>query len=487
MRPLPVVAIIGRPNVGKSTLFNRLVGERLALVSDIPGLTRDRHYARAEYAGRPFILTDTGGYELETHTELGAAMRAQTMHALDEADAIIFLVDVHSPGHPVDTEILSRLRRAGRKFFMAVNKCENERLVTQAYADFSEYGLDELFPLSALHGDGLYDMMDVLTKEFPARDPQEDFSTVRVAIVGRQNVGKSTLVNRLLGEERVIASAIAGTTRDAIDTEVTVDGQQFTLIDTAGIRRRSRVERGAEMLSVFSSLHAIERAEVVLLLLDATRPLSEQDAHIAGYITERGRAAVIVLNKWDALEKTNETHGEFIARVRDHFNFMKWAPILTISARTGQRAPKLWGLIRHASQQFRREFQTALLNLIVRKATSFVSPPTRAGSQLRIKYACQTGFRPPAISLFVNDPNLAHFSYQRYLENQFRAQLELDSTPLYIKLRRKSPPRGWEKGAAIKPEHEVRAAALAPGEDFAAGFVDEDDGDFVWIEPGSEP
>lgn len=490
MQSLPLVAIIGRPNVGKSTLFNRIIGERRALVSNIPGLTRDRHYAHAEHGGSYFIVTDTGGYEDSAEGDLAAQMRQQTLYALEEADCIIFLCDVKTPNDPVDLEILERLRKSGRRFYLAVNKCENDMLVAAAYGDFSAHGLDEIYPITALHGGGIYELLDEIMKHFPKHTEDPDLTTIRVAIVGRQNVGKSTLVNRLLGEERMIASPVAGTTRDAIDTDLTVDGQRYTLIDTAGIRRRSKVERGAEMLSVVSSMHAIERAEIVVLLLDATREFSEQDAHIAGHVVERGRAAIIVINKWDLLDKSNATYGEYIDKVREHFSFMRWAPILMISAHTGQRAPKLWGLIKRASEQFRREFVTSQLNLTLKKASAYLSPPTMRGASLKMKYIVQTGTMPPVFTIFVNDPKLCHFSYKRFLDNQFRAQLEIDSTPLMIRFRRKAPPRGWERVAegqsaepSSPPKHQ-RMILLGPDEDFSGEVYDEDDAE--WIEPGEE-
>lgn len=492
-RPLserPLVAIVGRPNVGKSTLFNRIVGERRALVDNIPGLTRDRHYANAEYRARLFTLVDTGGYEVDTVGTIQSQMRRQLELAVEEADRVILLMDVHTPATPEDDALVEWLRSTGKMFALAVNKCEGSMGPANAYAEFSRWGFDQIFPISSLHGEGVFDLMDFVTDGFPQTIGDERRAgEVRVAIVGRQNVGKSTLVNRLVGEERVIASPVAGTTRDAIDTAITVEGREFTLIDTAGIRKRGRIERGAEMLSVHSSFRAIDRADVALLLIDASEGITEQDTHIAGYILEARKAVVVVLNKWDALKKDNATHGTWIKEVREKFSFMKWAPIVTISARTGQRASKLWGLITHCAEQHGREFPTRQLNLILRKATAFLSPPTTRGRELSIKYATQTGSRPVTISLFVNDPRLVHFSYQRFLANQYRMQLGLQGAPLLLKFRRKAPPRGWQKmfaGNAVAPEEDALAIAGGLEEEFVAGFYNEDDDPSTDVAPELE-
>lgn len=483
MKHLPLVAIVGRPNVGKSTLFNRIVGERRALVHDMPGMTRDRLYAQARHERKPFLVVDTGGLE-EDQSGLYKQMREQTMAAIEEADRVIFVTDLHQPDDRHDDEIIKRLRSLGRPFFLAVNKCEGTMGFATAYAEFSRFGLDEIFPISAMHADGVYELLDAVTDGFEELEEEEfdeESPIIRVAIVGRQNAGKSTLVNRLCGEQRVIASPIAGTTRDAIDTDVTVNGRPFTLIDTAGIRRRSKIGGGAEGLSVISSLRAIDRAEIAVLLIDVTQGITDQDQHIAGYILERRRPAVIVLNKWDLLEKDNTTYGEWIARVREEFKFMKWAPILTISAFTGQRAPKLWGLIERCSENYRREFTTAEVNLVLQKALAYVSPPGVRGKGLKIKYAVQTGRRPPTFTLFVNDPEFLHFSYGRYLENQFRMQLGLDGSPVSLRFRPKAPPRGWERHASQKKqeaEKEIRAYGpieIGIDDEFVAADLFEDD------------
>lgn len=452
MRKRPIVAIVGRPNVGKSTLFNRIVGERRAVVHPLPGMTRDRNYANAEYRLRPFTVIDTGGYEDSTESTILQQMRTQSIHALEEADAVIFLTDWHEPDDPADAEILQRLRHGRKPFYLAVNKCEGNRAVAQAYADFSRFGLDSVYPISARDGDGLYDMMDDVTKEFEMWDPDaedDDEKRISVAIVGRQNVGKSTLLNRLFGEERVIANPMGGTTRDAIDQEIIVDGETFVVIDTAGIRRRGKIERGPEALSVNSSFAAIERAQVAVLVLDATEGITAQDTHIGGYILERRRACVIVINKWDAIKDREAKYKEFVDSVREHFNFLPWAPILTISASTGQRTHLIWNLIRKCALNFRKEFSTGRLNDVLKMATSYISIPTRKGNAVAIKYVTQTGYRPPTLTLFVNDPDFVHFSYRRYLTNQFYAQLGLEGTPLVLKFKRKALPRGWEKNVRL--------------------------------------
>lgn len=482
MPHIPVVAIVGRPNTGKSTLFNRIVGEQRALVHDMPGMTRDRHYAQAEHRGRPFIVIDTGGYEDEAESGIYKQMREQTIRALEEADRIIFLCDVNQPNDRADDEIIRKLRSMGRPFCLAVNKCEGPDRENIAYAEFSRFGLDQIYPLSALHGGGTYELLDAATEGFKRNLDVEpmDPDTIRVAIVGRQNVGKSTLLNRLLGEERVIASDLAGTTRDSIDMPVTIGEQKFLLIDTAGIRRRGKIEAGAEKLSVHSSLRAIERCDVAIIVLDATAgAVTEQDAHIAGYVIERFKSAIIVINKWDALTKENATHGEWVKRVRESFKFMPWAPIITISAKTGQRASKLWGLIEHCFRQYNRKFPTRQINDVIAAATSFVSPPGRRGKNLTIKYGVQVRVRPPAIALYVNDPKLCHFSYDRYLENQIRMQLEIDATPLRIWLRRKAPPRGWDKDVRRKLAEEKGGTFDDLDTVYYGPAFDEDGADFV--------
>ena len=487
MRRKPVVAIVGRPNVGKSTLFNRIFGERKAVVHPLPGMTRDRHYADAAYRMRPFTVIDTGGYEDSTGSHLLQQMRQQSIIAIDESDRVIFLADAHTPDDPVDQEILERLRSSGRPFFLAVNKCDNVYMENQAIADFSRYGLDAVYHISALKGDGIYDLMDDVTKDFAMWDVDTetlDDTRTSVAIVGRQNAGKSTLLNRLLGQERVIANPMPGTTRDAIDADVQVDGMPFTIIDTAGIRRRGKIENGPEKLSVHSSFRAIERSHVSVLVIDGSEGITAQDQHVAGYILERRKAAIILINKWDLVPDREAAFGAILKNIRREFNFMPWAPILTVSALTGQRTFKLWDLIRNCALNFRKEFQTAELNLVLKKAVSYVSPPTHKGNTLTIKYITQTGSKPPTFSLFVNNPDFLHFGYKRYLANQFYEQLGLEGTPLRLRIRRKAPPRGWDANAREEwyaerggsPKRRKSAGAyLEDGTDISHQFGLEDD------------
>lgn len=478
----PVVALVGRPNVGKSTLFNRLIGERKALVHEKPGMTRDRHYGTAEHMGRPFDVIDTGGYEDTTDSPLLSLMREQTLIAIEEADRVILLGEQAVPNDPIDAEIISRLRASGKPFFLAVNKADDHSREIQAITDFSVHGLDNIYPISAMHGAGVYELLDDVTKDFETFDEEdEEGGPIKVAIVGRQNAGKSTLVNRLLGANRMIASNVAGTTRDSIDSEVTVDGQDFLIIDTAGIRRRGKVERGAEKLSVHAAFRAIDRCDVALLLIDAKEGIAAQDQHISGYLMEAGKACVIVLNKWDVVQD-RENYGEHIRRVREEFGFLKWAPIITISARTGQRAWKLWSLINHCAEQYSRTFSTSELNIILKKAMAHLSPPITGPRQLKLNYVTQTSTRPPRLAFFVNDPRLLHFSYERYLQNQFRQQLNLDGTPLKFSLKRKAEEKGWlpenrrkRHESNTAPEADHSPMLLGPEEDYEAAWYQEEE------------
>ncbi|MDX1973182.1 MAG: ribosome biogenesis GTPase Der [Candidatus Sumerlaeia bacterium] len=443
--PTPLVAIVGRPNVGKSTLFNRILGQRKAIVHEQPGLTRDRHYGNARYQEKDFILIDTGGYEDDINSPLLKLMREQTLIAIDQADAIILLMEEAIFNDPIDAEILDRLRASKKPFYLAVNKADDNKRYIQAIADFSAHGLD-VFPVSALHGNGVYDLLDEVTKDFPITDGKPHTrldGPIRVALVGRQNVGKSTLTNRLLGEERMIASDVAGTTRDSIDSNVKVHGQEFVLIDTAGIRRRGKIERGPEKLSVHSSFRAIDRCDVALLIIDIAEGISAQDTHVAGYILERNKACMIVLNKWDKVTD-KEKYGEYINKVREEFSFLKWAPMVTISAMTGQRAYKLWALIQACAVQYRRQFTTRALNEVLYRAVNHLSPPIYKNRIFRIKYMTQTGFCPPTFTFFVNDPECLHFSYERYLHNQFRQHLGLMGTPIKFRFKRKAVEGNWD-------------------------------------------
>jgi len=450
---LPIVAIVGRPNVGKSTLFNRLAGERLSIVDDTPGTTRDRLFAEAEWNGRHFHIVDTGGIDPTSGAKTPLSIsskeyiqeiRNQALAAAQEADAVLFLVDGISGITPADAEVASLLRSQQKKkddqawppILLAVNKADNRSLRENA-VEFFQLGLGEPYPLSALHGTGTGDLLDALVASFPAgqEEQEEDDLTVRIAIVGIPNVGKSSLLNRLVGEYRAIVSPIAGTTRDAVDTPITFEGTPITLIDTAGIRRRGKVERGVEQYSVLRSMRAIERCQVALLLIDATQPISAQDAHIAGFILEAGKSAVVLVNKWDAVEKDTFTIEEYKQRIRAALNFMDYVPLLFISAKSGQRVDQVLPLALQMRQERLARLSTSVLNRILMRAQDEHAPTSRTGRILKIYYGTQVRSDPPTFMLYVNDPKLAHFTYLRYLENQIREQYPFTGTPIRLVLK----------------------------------------------------
>ncbi len=439
-RHLPVVAIVGRPNVGKSTLFNRLTGHRKAVVLDTPGLTRDRNYLAAEWEGRYFLVVDTGGYELDDTQPLLRQMREQTLLAVEESDAIIFLTELDDPLNPTDDEVMNILRRTRKPVFLTVNKCDNRERRDAAASDFARFGTDVVYGISAQHGSGTDELLDALIGALPEHDresaaPEEG---IRIAVVGRPNVGKSTLVNKILGFERTIASAVPGTTRDSIDTTFSREGKVFTLIDTAGIRRRGKVARGAEKLSVVSAIMSIERCDIAIVLIDGSEGLTDQDAHVAGYAVDAGCGIVLAVNKWDAVEKDEKTAGEFARMLREELGFLKHAPIIQISAKTGQRVEKLFDLILAIEKEYTREIDTSEINDFLKRATGRLSPPVHSGRQLKIKYVTQTGTRPPTFTFFVNDPKLLHFSYERYLLNQLREEYGFAGVPVRMRFRKKS-------------------------------------------------
>ena len=454
----PLVTLVGRPNVGKSTLFNRIVGQRLAVVHDQPGTTRDRLHASAEWNGVSFDVVDTGGIEVLPETVIAgrrpgpqrllaqdsapyvAQMRAQAELAIQEADAIVFLADATSGLTAGDEEVADILRRARCPVFLAANKADNLRL-RQAALEFHALGLGTVYPISALHGTGVADLLDAVTEMLPSPGPETEdenaSATVRVCIVGRPNVGKSSLLNRLLGEERSIVSPIPGTTRDAVDTYLEWGGTPITLIDTAGIRRRGKVGRGVERYSVLRALQAIHRASVALLLIDGVEGVTAQDAHVASFILDEWVSAAVLVNKWDAVEKDAYTAVEYSRWVREALRFLDYVPVLFISALTGQRVNKVLttALVVHEAR-FQR-IPTGELNRIVQSALARHSPPTKQGKRLKIYYASQPGVDPPTFVFHVNDPDLVHFSYQRYLENQLRRAREFPGTPLRLVFRRR--------------------------------------------------
>ncbi len=434
----PVVAIVGRPNVGKSTIFNRVIGDRLAIVEDKPGVTRDRLYGVGDWSGKSFSIIDTGGIEIDGEDEIMRSVRMQAELAIEEADVIIFMVDAKAGVTHADDEVAHMLFRSRKPVIVAVNKVDNLGRSDDIY-EFYSLGFGEPIGISGAHGTGIGDLLDAVVEKLPViEDDEYDEDVIRVALIGRPNVGKSSLVNAILGEERVIVSDVAGTTRDAIDTPFEKDGQKYVLIDTAGMRKRGKVYETTEKYSVMRSMKAIERADVVLVLINGEEGIIEQDKHIAGYAHEAGKASVFVVNKWDIVEKDDKTMHQFEQSIRDHFLFMTYAPIVFLSAKTKQRVQKLLPVVVRVSEQHAMRIQTHLLNDIVSDAIAINPPPSDKGKRLRINYVTQVSVKPPTIVIFANDPGLMHFSYQRYLENKIRSAFEFEGTPLRLITRRKS-------------------------------------------------
>lgn len=434
----PVIAIVGRPNVGKSTIFNRIIGDRLAIVEDKPGITRDRLYGVAEWAGKSFSIIDTGGIEIDGEDEIMKSVRMQAELAIAEADVIIFMVDAKIGITHADEEVAQMLYRSKKPIVLAVNKVDNEGRQDEVY-EFYSLGFGEPIAISGSHGIGIGDLLEAATELLPEpKDDEYDDDVIKVALIGRPNVGKSSLVNALLGEERVIVSNIAGTTRDAIDTPFEVDGQKYVLIDTAGMRKRGKVYENTEKYSVMRAMKAIERADVALIVINGEEGIIDQDKHIAGYAHEAGKASIFVVNKWDAVEKDEKTMQNFTASIRDEFLFMTYAPIEYLSATTKLRLHKLIPVINYVSEQHALRIATHLLNDVVSDAVSMNPTPTDKGKRLRINYVTQVATKPPTIVCFVNHPELMHFSYARYLENKIRAAFNFEGTPVRIFSRKKS-------------------------------------------------
>jgi GTP-binding protein len=446
--PKPIVALVGRPNVGKSTLFNRLAGEQLAIVDDTPGTTRDRLFASSLWNGLDFDIIDTGGIDPSTGGKdplsIGSAdyiqqIKGQARLAVDEADAILFLVDAIAGVTPADAEVAEMLRRnqkmiEGNAFppiFLVVNKSDSATLRSGA-AEFYELGMGEPYPISAVHGTGTGDLLDDLVAALPKISEEPEDSSVKIAIVGKPNVGKSSLLNKLTGEERAIVSPIAGTTRDAVDTHLEFGGIPVTLIDTAGIRRRGKVIPGVEKYSVIRSMRAIERADVALLMIDAVDNISAQDTHIAGYILEAWKSTVVVVNKWDAVEKDNETMQEYTRRILQELNFMDYVPLIFISAKTGQRVDQVLPLALRVQEERLARLTTGVLNRILQHAQDLHAPTTKGGQAIKIYYGTQVRSDPPTFLLYCNNPKLAHFSYQRFIENQLRKEYPFSGTPIHL-------------------------------------------------------
>ncbi|MBR2831645.1 MAG: ribosome biogenesis GTPase Der [Oscillospiraceae bacterium] len=434
----PLVAIVGRPNVGKSVLFNRIAGKRLSIVDDTPGVTRDRLYASADWNGREFNMVDTGGIEPSVDSEILLFMREQAMLAIDTADVIVFVTDITTGVTAADQEVANLLLRSKKPVVLAVNKMDSIGPVNPDIYEFYSLGLGDPIPLSAIHGHGTGDILDECVKHFPPPDGEtDDDDTVSVAVIGKPNVGKSSLVNLILGETRVIVSDVAGTTRDAVDSPFENEKGKYIFIDTAGIRRRSRVEDKIEKYSVLRAQMAIERADVCLIMLDARDGVTEQDTKIAGLAHEAGKASIIVVNKWDLVEKDGKTMDKMRADVMRDLSFMSYAPVLFISAATGQRVDRLFELINFVNEQSAMRVTTGTLNNILSDAQARVQPPTDKGRRLKIYYMTQTGVRPPTFVCFCNSAELFHFSYQRYLENQIRSVFGLEGTPIRLLIRQK--------------------------------------------------
>ena len=435
----PLVAIVGRPNVGKSMLFNKLTGRRVSIVEDTPGVTRDRIYGDCEWCGRNFSLVDTGGIEPGTDSDMLKFMRRQAEIGIELADAIIMVVDVRSGVTAADQDVATMLRKSRKPVCLAVNKCDSIGHVNPDVYEFYSLGIGDLFETSAVHGHGTGDMLDWVLENIPADDGEDEESDIiNVAIVGKPNVGKSSLLNQILGEERVIVSNVAGTTRDAIDSYYENETGKYCLIDTAGMRRKSKVDDIIEKYSNMRSISAIERADVCLILIDANEGVTEQDTKIAGLVHEAGKAAIIVVNKWDAVEnKETNTMRDMENNVRDGLSYMTYAPVVFLSALTGSRVDKLFPMIQEVYKQNTSRITTGALNSILADATARVQPPSDKGRRLKIYYMTQAGTKPPHFVIFCNDARLFHFSYQRYLENQIREVFGLKGTPVRITIRQK--------------------------------------------------
>ena len=432
----PLVAIVGRPNVGKSMLFNKLVGRRLSIVEDTPGVTRDRLYAEAEWRGRTFDLVDTGGIEPDTDSEILLFMRKQAEIAIQNAAVIIFLCDIKTGLTASDQEVANMLLRSRKPVVLAVNKCDQVGPTNPDIYEFYNLGLGDPIPVSAVHGHGTGDLLDACIQYFPEEEAEEgENDVIKVAVIGKPNVGKSSLINRILGEERVIVSDMAGTTRDAVDSYFENEQGKYLFIDTAGMRKKSKVDDRVEKFSVLRATMAIERSDVCLIMIDANEGVTEQDTKVAGLAHEAGKACIIVVNKWDAVEKDDKTMDRMRADIRRDLSYMTYAPILFISALTGQRVSRLFELINYVSDQASLRITTGMLNSLLADATARVQPPTDKGRRLKIFYMTQVGIRPPHFVCFCNDAQLFHFSYQRYLENQIRNTFGLEGTPVRLTVR----------------------------------------------------
>ena len=433
---LPIVAIVGRPNVGKSTLFNKLIGQKLSIVEDTPGVTRDRIYSKCEWLGHEFMLVDTGGIQPDSDDIILSQMRRQAELAITKADVTILVTDMRSGVTANDLDVASMLQKSGKPVVLCVNKCDSIGEPPVEFYEFYNLGLGEPIAVSSVHGHGTGDLLDEVLKYLPEKS-EEDYGedTIRVAVIGKPNVGKSSIINKICGEDRVIVSDIAGTTRDATDTFIENEEGKFVFIDTAGIRRKSKVLDSIEKYSVLRSYMAVDRADVAVIVIDATVGFTEQDSKVAGYAHEKGKGCIVAVNKWDAIEKNTNTMDEFRKKLTDDFSFMSYVPFVFISAKTGLRINKLFEMIKYVAQQNSVRIPTGRLNDVLAYATSRVQPPSDKGRRLKIYYMTQASTKPPTFVAFVNRADLFHFSYQRYIENQIRETFALDGTPIVIKVR----------------------------------------------------
>ena len=433
----PIVAVVGRPNVGKSTLFNKLAGKRISIVEDTPGVTRDRIFAEVEWLNKYFTLIDTGGIEKDNGDIIVSQMRNQAMLAVDMAHIIIFVVDGKAGLTAADKEVAQILRKTNKPVLLAVNKIDSVKQMDNIY-DFYELGLGNPYPISSANSMGLGDLLDEVVEQFPkGLNTEYDEDIIRVAITGKPNAGKSSILNNLLGENRVIVSPIAGTTRDAIDTYFEKDGQQYLLIDTAGIRRKSKVYERVEKFSVIRAMSAVERADVVLIVIDATEGVTEQDTKVAGIAHDEGKGCIFVINKWDLVQKDNKTLGNYTKDIREKFPFMMYAPILFVSALTNKRMDKVLETVNTVAKEHAKRVTTSALNDVIGEAVMLNQPPSDKGKRLKIYYGSQTGTKPPKFTLFINDKKLTHFSYQRYLENKIRENFGFEGTSIQFEYREK--------------------------------------------------
>lgn len=433
----PIVAIIGRPNVGKSTLFNRITRRRDAIVDDLPGVTRDRHYGNAVWNDQEFILVDTGGFVSGDDDRFAASIRFQVEQAVEEADAVVLVMDGKGGISPFDRDLLDWLRGVDRPLFYTVNKIDGPEQEEHLY-EFYALGIETIYPLSAEHGYGVADLLDQVVKQLPPAAEETDVDLIRIAMVGRPNVGKSSLINRLTGQERLVVSDVPGTTRDAIDTRCEHQGQSFLLIDTAGIRRRAKVDLKLEKFSIIKALKRLERCDVALVVLDAAEGVTEQDIKVAGYAHDRGCGTIFVMNKWDLVDKSTHTTRQFEEQVRYASKFLNYAPVMTVSALSGQRIHKIFPLVKVLFKQYTTRIGTGQVNRIITNATTRTEPPLHKGRRLKFYYTTQISDRPPTFVSFVNYPDAVHFSYQRYLLNQLRMETGLDKVPLRLYFRQRS-------------------------------------------------